>query len=94
MEWVADLVILVLFWLANVLLAALAYKLQVGYKPLPMPPLEFWIRSSLAGSGLAAMLFVAYLLYYLTAFAWEAPDAVANSIFWVLLLAYLPASAS
>jgi hypothetical protein len=89
--WGTGLFTLALVWLLNVLMAALAYKLQIGYKPIPMPPLEFGIRCLIVGSGLAAMLTVAYLIYCLAAFVWEAPDPAVVSIFWVVLMTYLPA---
>jgi hypothetical protein len=89
--WVTGLATLLFCWLVNVLMAALAYKTHIGYKPIPMEPLEYGLRSLIVGSALAGMLTVAYVLYCLTAFAWQAPDAVVNSIFWVLLMAYLPA---
>jgi hypothetical protein len=89
--WGTGLVTFLFLWLLNVLMAALAYKLHIGYKPIPMEPLEFGVRSLIVGSGLAAMLTVAYLVYCLTAFAWAAPDATVNSVFWLLLMMYLPA---
>jgi hypothetical protein len=89
--WGTGLFTFAFVWLLNVLMAALAYKLHIGYKPIPMPPMEFAIRNLIVGSGLAAMLTFAYLVYCLTAFVWEAPDAVVNSVFWVLLMAFLPA---
>jgi hypothetical protein len=89
--WVTGLVTLACAWALNILFAALAYKIHIGYKPLPMEPLEFGVRSLIVGSALAAMLCFAYLIYFLTAFAWEAPNALVNSVFWVLLMAYLPA---
>jgi hypothetical protein len=89
--WGTGLFTFAFVWLLNVLMAGLAYKLNIGYKPIPMPPLEYGIRSLIVGSCLAAMLTVAYLVYCLTAFTWEAADAVVNSVFWVVLMAYLPA---
>jgi hypothetical protein len=88
--WMTGLATLLFWWLVNVLMAALAYKIHIGYKPIPMEPLEYGIRSLIVGSALAGILAVCYLVYALIAFAWGLPDAVVNSIFWVLLLVYLP----
>ena len=43
----------------NVLDAALAYKLRLGHKPLPMETDAFWLRALGAGLGLTVLAFVA-----------------------------------
>jgi hypothetical protein len=43
----------------NVLDAALAYKLRLGHKPLPMEAGVFWLRALGAGVGLTVLAFVA-----------------------------------
>jgi hypothetical protein len=55
-----------LAWPLSVPIVALAYKVQYGYKPVPLEPSEFWWRSVGGGVGLAALgtvlLGVGYLL--------------------------------
>jgi len=48
----------------NIPLAALAYKLHLGHKPLPMEPTPFWVRAGAVALGLTAVCVVLMVLDY------------------------------
>jgi hypothetical protein len=49
------LIIISLYWPLNVPLAALAYKVRNGAKPIPLPAVSFWVRSAFAALGMALL---------------------------------------
>src|SRR4051794_34903711 len=49
------LIIISLYWPLNVPLAALAFKVRLGTSPIPLEPLALWLRSALAGLGMAVL---------------------------------------
>lgn len=87
-RWLLIIVVSVsLYFPLNVPLAALAYKVQRGTRPLGMEQFPFWVRSALAAVGLTAMSYVTLLVdYYLVGL-----DMPADAIHIGLLLLYFPA---
>src|SRR2546430_523892 len=49
------LIAISLYWPLNVPLAALAYKVRLGAEPVPLPPVTFWVRSTVAALGMAVL---------------------------------------
>ena len=81
--------VVTLAWPLNIPLVALAYKVRLGYRPIPLERSAFWWRSTFASLGLAGITLVLLgLVYALVAGAELRPDQVEL----VLLLAYLPAA--
>jgi hypothetical protein len=79
LAWYAG--VLVVLGVVNTLLAAGAFRVNLGAGEFPMEPREFWQRSALAGFALAAYTFVA---------AFVALVLLKNAywIFGVLMLGY------
>jgi hypothetical protein len=89
-RWLLVLVVsAALYFPLTVPLAALAYKVQRGPKPIEMEPAPFWTRSTLVALGLAlmagAVMFVDHWLVSL--------DFPAGFVHLALLLLFLPAGA-
>jgi hypothetical protein len=72
----------------SVPLAALAYKVRLGPKPVPFEPKPFWLRSAGAALGLALFTGVALGLERVLVAGVEFP---AGPVHLVLFMAYLPA---
>jgi hypothetical protein len=75
-------------WPLSVPLMALAYKVQFGYKPVPLEPREFWLRSLGGGVGLAALTTVLLGLGYFLVHGAELPIWFA---YLVVAAIYIPA---
>lgn len=76
-----------LFFPVNVPLAALAYKVQRGAKPLDLDTQAFWVRSAMAALGLTVLSWlVLFLDQYLVGL-----DFPADMVHLVLFLVLLPA---
>jgi hypothetical protein len=81
--------VVTLIWPLNIPLLALAYKVRLGYRAVPLSRAAFWWRSTFGSLGLAGMTVVLLgLLYTLVAGAEFTPQQVQL----VLLMAYLPAA--
>jgi hypothetical protein len=76
-------------WPLTIPLAALAYKVRLGNKPVPFEPGPFWIRSAFAALGLALMTGVMIGLWFLLVRLLELPR---GGVELVLVLAYIPAA--
>jgi hypothetical protein len=72
----------------NIPLAALAYKVQLGYKPVPMEPVAFWMRSTGVALGLTAICAAVMGMDYWLVKSLELPAGFVHA---AVLLAYLPA---
>jgi hypothetical protein len=77
-------------WPLNVPLAAFAYKVRNGAKPIDMPRSELWTRSTFAALGLAVAALVMVGLDYYLAFEAEFPPGPVHAIVY---MAFLPAAA-
>jgi hypothetical protein len=75
-------------WPLNVPLAALAYKVRNGPRPLPLEPGPFWMRSTFAGLGLAGLAVLVVLLDTLLCQS----GIPAGVVHIVVLLLYAPAA--
>jgi hypothetical protein len=81
--------VVTLIWPLNIPLLALAYKVRLGYRPVPLNKTAFWWRSVFGSLGLAGMTLVLMgLLYALV----EGADFTPQQVQLVLLMAYLPAA--
>jgi hypothetical protein len=81
--------VVTLMWPLNVPLAALAYKVRLGYRPIPLERNALWLRATFAALGLCGMTLVLLgLNYALVAGAELKPEQVQI----VLLMLYLPAA--
>jgi hypothetical protein len=85
--WTATIALL---WPLNVPLAALAYKVRNGAKPIDMPPSEFWTRSTFAALGLLVFAVAMVGLDYYLAFEAEFPPGPVHAIAFT---AFLPVAA-
>jgi hypothetical protein len=78
-------------WLLNFLLAALAFRINLGSQPMPLEAGEFWLRSGLAGLGLTGYVAVAFLLAFIVALARDQDTAevrLGDPVLLVLLVPY------
>ncbi len=66
-------VAVIVTWVLSVPLMALAYKVQYGYKPVPIETNEFWWRSVGGGMGMAALSTVVLGIGYLLAHQADMP---------------------
>jgi hypothetical protein len=73
----------------NILLVALAYKVRLGYRPIPLEKDSFWWRSTFAALGLAGFTLVLLGLTYALV---EGADFKPEQVELVLLMAYIPAA--
>ena len=81
--------VVTLIWPLNIPLLALAYKVRLGYRPVPLARAAFWWRSTFGSLGLAGMTLVLMgLLYALV----DGADFKPEQVELVLLMAYLPAA--
>ena len=87
LAWIATVAVL---WPVNAPLAALAYKVQNGARPLSIERDELWVRSFLA-AGLLALVTVGFIL--LDYFFIGITDIVPGPIHLVIFMAYVAAGA-
>jgi hypothetical protein len=88
-RWVlVTIVTVTLFWPVNVPLAALAYKVRNGPKPIPLETQAFWVRSTFAALGLCLL---ALFLVGVDA-GLVAAGVPAGIVHLILFMLYLPAA--
>ena len=81
--------VVTLIWPLNIPLLALAYKVRLGYRAVPLAKAAFWWRSTFGSLGLAGMTLVLMgVLYALV----DGADFKPEQVQLVLLMAYLPAA--
>src|SRR5271168_2332138 len=86
LAWMATVAV---FWPVNIPMAALAYKIRQGYKPVDMEPDEFWWRCTFATLIMAAMtLGFIWLNWILTG-----ADLPSGPVHMVVFFGYLAAAA-
>lgn len=78
-----------LYFPLNVPVAALAYKIRNGPKPIPLEPAPFWVRSTFVALGLALLSLAFLVLEYVLA---TLADFPAGIVHLVLSMLYLPAA--
>jgi hypothetical protein len=74
-------------WPVNIPLAALAFKIRLGDKPLPFATKPFWIRSTFAALGLCVLSFVMLGLAYIFTRGLTLPG---GPVYVVLVIGYIP----
>jgi hypothetical protein len=86
-RWLLILVVSIsLYFPLNVPLAALAYRVQRGTKPIPLETGPFWTRSAFVALGLTILSYLTLGLDYF-AVSWGLPADVVHLVFLGL---YLP----
>ena len=88
-ESLAWTVTVAILWPANVPLAALAYKVRQGPRPIDMETLEFWLRSSMAAFALAVLTLVMVVIDVVLA---HGADFPAGPVHLMVFMAYIPAA--
>jgi hypothetical protein len=87
-RWVLILLVSVsIYWPLNIPLAALAYKVRLGPRPLPMETSAFWTRATFVALGLAVLAAALMFLDYGLVTGMEMPAAIVHL---GLFLLYLP----
>jgi hypothetical protein len=77
------------FWPLTIPLAALAYRIRLGQRPMPLEPGPFWLRSTFASLGLALLTVIGLALWLVLVVFFELPP---GPIEVVLFLVYIPAA--
>jgi hypothetical protein len=92
-SWCLTIIAVVtVIWPLNIPLAALAYKVRLGYRPLTMERRAFWWRCTFATLSLAGMTLVLLGPYSLLYALVEGAEFKPNQVQLVLLMAYVPAA--
>ncbi len=86
LAWTATVAVL---WPVNVPLAALAFKITHGQRPLDMETSEFWTRSTFAALGVSLLTLAMLIVDYWLAVKAEFP---AGPIHLAIFMAYVPAA--
>jgi hypothetical protein len=71
----------------NIPLAALAYKVHLGTRPMPMEPAPFWIRATFVALGLAAACVVLMFIDYWLVVFWGLPAGFVHGTMLMLYAA-------
>src|SRR5262249_25048391 len=84
------LLVVTVVWPLNLPWLALAYKVRHGHKPIPMEPVEFWVRTTLASLALALLALLAFGVRAVALNVMELRE-IEGLVYTVLFLVCVPA---
>lgn len=85
----AIIVLTTLFWPLTIPLVALAYRVRLGQRPMPLEPGPFWLRATFAALGLAGLTILMGILHLLLVYFMGLPP---GPVAVLLFLLYVPAA--